>query len=104
MRGAEEWFLYNCWYAAAWTCEIEDGKPFSRTYLEKPIVIYKNASGAYVALDNRCCHRSAPLSMGRIEGDCLRCMYHGMKYDPSGRCVEIPMAEILPDFFGDMWR
>ena len=90
MREAEDWFLYNCWYAAAWTSEIDDGKPFSRTLLEKPIVIYKNESGVYVALDNRCCHRSAPLSMGRIEGDCLRCMYHGMKYDPSGQCVEIP--------------
>ena len=53
MREAEDWFLYNCWYAAAWTSEIDDCKPFSRTLLEKPIVIYKNESGVYVALDNR---------------------------------------------------
>ena len=61
MRSADDWFLYNCWYAAAWTSEIEDGQPLARTYLEKPIVIYRGEDGQYVALDNRCCHRSAPL-------------------------------------------
>ena len=89
MKSASEMFLYNCWYAAAWEREIEDGKPFARTFLEKPVVIYRGEKG-YVALDDRCCHRAAPLSLGRIEGDCLRCMYHGMKYAADGRCIEIP--------------
>jgi len=43
-----------------------------------------------VALEARCCHRLAPLSCGRIEGNdlrCLRCMYHGLKFAPSGKCV-----------------
>ena len=90
MRTADEWFLYNCWYAAGWTIEIEQDKPLARTFLEQPVVMYRGEAGQYVALEDRCCHRSAPLSMGRIEGDCLRCMYHGMKYNPSGQCVEIP--------------
>jgi vanillate O-demethylase monooxygenase subunit len=34
--------------------------------------------------------------MGRIEGDCLRCMYHGMKYDPSGACIEVPGQDRIP--------
>lgn len=98
IRTANEWFLYNCWYAAGWVGEIEDGKPLSRTYLEKPIVIFRTADGDYVALDNRCCHRAGPLSMGRIEGNCIRCMYHGMKYDASGAVVEIPgQARISPN-------
>ncbi|MEQ8262763.1 aromatic ring-hydroxylating dioxygenase subunit alpha [Pseudohaliea sp.] len=90
MRTGNEWFLYNCWYAAGWTNEVEEGMPLARTYLEKPVVIFRGADGRYVALDDRCCHRAAPLSMGRVEGNCIRCMYHGMKYDPSGQCVEIP--------------
>jgi len=40
-----------------------------------------------VALEARCCHRLAPLSCGRIEGNDLRCMYHGLKFAPSGKCV-----------------
>ncbi len=93
MKTASESFLYNCWYPAAWGYEIEDNKPFARTFLERPIVIYRGKSGNYTALDNRCCHRAAPLSQGRIEGDCIRCMYHGMKYDSSGKCIEIPGQE-----------
>jgi vanillate O-demethylase monooxygenase subunit len=83
-------FLYNCWYAAAWDHEVADGGMLSRTFLEQPVVIYRGESGRYVALDDRCCHRAAPLSLGRVEGDCIRCLYHGMKYDPDGACVEIP--------------
>ena len=78
-------FLKNCWYVAAWDHELIDGAKLARTILEKPVVLYQGESGRVVAMEDRCCHRGAPLSMGRIEGDCIRCMYHGMKYDPSGK-------------------
>jgi phenylpropionate dioxygenase-like ring-hydroxylating dioxygenase large terminal subunit len=86
-------FLKNCWYVAAWDSELIDGAKLARTLLERPIVIYRGESGKVVTLDDRCCHRGAPLSMGRIEGDCIRCMYHGMKFEPSGRCMQIPGQE-----------
>ena len=89
-------FLKNCWYVAAWDHELLDGRKLARTILEKPVVLFRGESGKYVALDDRCCHRGAPLSMGRIEGDCLRCMYHGMKYDPSGACIEVPGQDRIP--------
>ena len=60
-------FLRNCWYVAAWDHELIDGKMLARTILEKPIVFFQTDSGDVVALDDRCCHRAAPLSMGRIE-------------------------------------
>jgi vanillate O-demethylase monooxygenase subunit len=88
-------FLYNCWYAAGWDYEVIDGRKLARMFLEKPVVIFRGESGQYVALDDRCCHRGAPLSLGRIEGDCLRCMYHGMKYDAGGVCVEIPGQDMI---------
>ena len=78
-------FLQNCWYVAAWDHELIDGKLLARTILEKPVLIYKGESGRVVALDNRCCHRGAKLSNGRMEGDDIRCMYHGLKFDPSGQ-------------------
>lgn len=83
-------FLWNTWYAAAWDYEVDRTGILARTFLGKPVVLYRGESGQYVALDDRCCHRAAPLSLGRIEGDCIRCMYHGMKYDPSGKVIEIP--------------
>ena len=96
MESKSDLFLYNCWYVAAWDHELIDGKKLARTILEKPVVLYRGESGRYVALDDRCCHRGAPLSMGRIEGDCIRCMYHGMKYDAQGACVQIPGQERIP--------
>jgi phenylpropionate dioxygenase-like ring-hydroxylating dioxygenase large terminal subunit len=47
-------------------------------------------------MDDRCCHRAAPLSSGRQEGDCVRCMYHGLKFDPAGVCVEMPGQDRIP--------
>ena len=53
-------FLYNSWYVAASNHELIDGKKLARTILERPIVLYRGASGKVVALDDRCCHRAAP--------------------------------------------
>lgn len=95
MPEQEQIFLYNWWYVAAWDHELIDGKILARTILEKPVVLYRGESGGYIALDDRCCHRAAPLSMGRVEGDCIRCMYHGLKYDSTGQCIQIPGQEVI---------
>ena len=93
-------FLRNSWYVAAWNHELIDGTKLARTILERPVVIYRGASGKVVALDDRCCHRAAPLSMGRIEGDDIRCMYHGMKFEPGGKCIQIPGQDKIPPKLG----
>jgi phenylpropionate dioxygenase-like ring-hydroxylating dioxygenase large terminal subunit len=80
-------FLRNCWYVAAWDYELIDGKLLARVLLDNPTVLYRGESGRIVALDNRCAHRGAKLSNGRREGDCVRCMYHGLKFDATGKCV-----------------
>ena len=97
---AAEPFLLNCWYVAAWDHELIDGRLLARTILDRPVVLYKGDSGRVVALDDRCCHRGARLSDGRREGDDLRCMYHGLKFDPSGKCIQIPGQESIPPKLG----
>jgi len=94
----ERKFVENIWYAAAWEWEVADAdSKLARTICEVPLVFYKTERGKYVALDNRCCHRSAPLSLGRIEGECLRCMYHGMLFNAEGKVVQIPGQEHIAD-------
>jgi vanillate O-demethylase monooxygenase subunit len=56
----------------------------------------EECAGTVTALSSKCCHRRAPLSLGRKEGDCVRCMYHGLKYDANGICVEIPGQQAIP--------
>jgi len=88
-------FLRNCWYVAAWDREVVR-RPLARTFLNEPVVLYRKEDGTPVALEDRCCHRNLPLSMGRLEGDDLRCGYHGLRFDASGECVEVPGQERIP--------
>ncbi len=89
-------FILNCWYVAAWASELDAGELLARTIIGHPMLFYRRDDGQIVAMDDRCCHRFAPLSHGRREGDCVRCMYHGMKFDPLGACVEIPGQATIP--------
>ncbi len=57
-------YLANNWYVAAWAEEI-DRQPRARTILGIPVVFYRARDGAPVALEDRCCHRALPLSMGQ---------------------------------------
>ena len=89
-------YVRNAWYVAAWSHELEAGKPIPASILDEPIVLYRSESGRLVALEDRCVHRLAPLSLGRCEGDRLRCMYHGLLYDPDGAVAEIPGQDLIP--------
>ena len=89
-------FIRNTWYVAAWSHEVEGDKLFSRTIINTPVMLYRKESGEVIALADRCCHRGAPLSLGRREGDCVRCMYHGLKFDSQGACIEAPAQERIP--------
>jgi phenylpropionate dioxygenase-like ring-hydroxylating dioxygenase large terminal subunit len=83
-------FVRNSWYVAAWRDEVVPEALLARTLLNEPVVFFRTSDGRVAALEDRCRHRFAPLSKGRIEGDRVRCMYHGLVFDASGRCVEIP--------------
>ena len=89
-------FLRNSWYIAAWSSEI-GREPLARTFLDEPVLLYRTEGGRAIALEDRCCHRNLPLSMGTLEGDAVRCGYHGLKFDANGVCIEIPGQETIPE-------
>ena len=72
------------------------GEIAARIIVGEPVILYRDSRGAIVVLQDRCPHRFAPLSRGRLEGDGIRCMYHGLKFASSGACVEIPGAGTIP--------
>src|SRR6266849_254105 len=89
-------FLKNTWYVAAWSHEIAADGMLARTITRVPLLFWRDGAGGVVALDDRCCHRAAPLSKGRREGDNIRCMYHGLLFDKTGKCIEIPSQDFIP--------
>jgi phenylpropionate dioxygenase-like ring-hydroxylating dioxygenase large terminal subunit len=88
-------WLKNCWQLAAYASEIGD-RPLARRLVGEPVVLYRLKSGIAVALQDRCPHRSVPLSIGRRVGDEIQCGYHGLKFGGDGRCTHIPGQATIP--------
>lgn len=85
----------NCWYVAGRSAEI--GRDIiSRRLLGVDVAMYRTLAGEPVAVRNRCPHRSFPLARGKLVGDVLHCGYHGMQFDPSGHCVNMPSMPLVP--------
>ncbi len=99
MLGKNALFVNNAWYCAGWDYDVTQGKDsvVARMIAGQRVVLYRKPDGAVVALEDRCPHRQAALSLGRKEGASLRCMYHGLKFNAEGVCEEIPGQETIPE-------
>ncbi len=89
-------FIRDMWYVAGWSHELGRDAPIAREVIGERLALFRRPDGSAVALEDRCPHRMAPLSAGRIEGGLLRCMYHGLRFDAAGRCVSVPGCERVP--------
>ncbi|HEY5264235.1 MAG TPA: aromatic ring-hydroxylating dioxygenase subunit alpha [Steroidobacteraceae bacterium] len=92
-------FVSDEWYVVAFTGEV--GRSLlKRTVLGQRLVMYRTQDGVPIALADRCAHRSYPLSAGTLDGDTLVCGYHGLRYDGSGDCIEVPSQTTCPKGIG----
>lgn len=87
-------FPLNAWYAAARDHEV-GRELLARRICGRPVVLYRTEAGSPVALADACWHRLVPLSLGALRGDDLVCGYHGIAYDPRGRCTFMPSQETI---------
>lgn len=94
-NGGTATFLRNAWYVAALAADLGDGL-LARTICKQPVVLFRGADGRPIALEDRCCHRGLPLSMGKIVGGHVQCGYHGLEFDTSGTCIAVPGQSIVP--------
>lgn len=78
------------WYWAMPSAELKKGGRAPLEFLGRSLVVYRGENGRVVALDAYCPHMGAHLAEGKVEGDSIRCLFHYWKYNPEGRCVEIP--------------
>lgn len=70
--------------------EFVTSKPQRLKVLGEELVLYRGTSGETHLMQLRCAHRSLALDYGRVEGDSIRCPYHGWLYGASGQCLEQP--------------
>ncbi|HSV82751.1 MAG TPA: Rieske 2Fe-2S domain-containing protein [Ramlibacter sp.] len=82
--------LRRFWHPIALSRSVAPGKSRAVRLLGEDLALYRGESGKAYLIANRCAHRLTRLHTGWIEGEQLRCMYHGWKYDAAGQCVERP--------------
>jgi nitrite reductase/ring-hydroxylating ferredoxin subunit len=88
-------YVRNAWYVAGWSPDLPQDRPSAVSLLGEPLVLW-HSGAAWHAFEDRCVHRLAPLSLGRCESGHLRCLYHGLRFAPDGRVVEIPGQDRIP--------
>ena len=84
------------WHPVAQSCEVVNA-PLSVQLLNEAVVLWRNAEAKVQAFVDRCPHRGARLSMGRVENGHLECPYHGWQFASGGQCVKVPaVPEFVP--------
>lgn len=83
-------YLRSFWQPVYVARDLGLGRAVPIRIMSEDFTLYRGESGAPHLLTFRCAHRGTQLSTGWVEGDNLRCFYHGWVYDSSGRCVEQP--------------
>jgi vanillate O-demethylase monooxygenase subunit len=81
--------LRSSWHPVAAAAEVGTEQPVGVTLLGERWVVTR-LGGQLVALADRCPHRLAPLSAGRVVDDTLECAYHGWRFSAEGACVRVP--------------
>ncbi|MFI4933829.1 MAG: Rieske 2Fe-2S domain-containing protein [Caulobacterales bacterium] len=77
------------WYCASASQRLTD-RPLGVRVLDRDLALYRDAAGVARALEDRCAHRGAQLSLGEVNEGALACRYHGWRYGRDGRCAHIP--------------
>jgi 5,5'-dehydrodivanillate O-demethylase len=88
-------YLRTFWQPVVRSQDLAPGRAVPVRVMSEDLTLYRGQNGITHALAFRCAHRGTQLSTGWVEGDNLRCRYHGWMYDPTGQCVQQP-AEPQP--------
>ena len=88
-------YLRRYWQPIYVSEKLAQGSIVPIRILGEDLALYRGESGTVRVIANECPHRLSVLNTGWIEGETIRCRYHGWRFDEAGRCVEQP-AEAKP--------
>lgn len=87
--------MINCWHPVLPSWGVRN-TPVGITRLNENIVLWRDESGKVNAIEDRCPHRGARLSLGWNLGDRVACWYHGVEVDATGTVVDVPAVKECP--------
>lgn len=82
--------LHTGWYAAVSADEVGKNKPIAVRRFGQDLVVWRNAEGKPVVMEDNCPHRSVKLSLGKIKNGALVCAFHGFEFGSDGGCLLVP--------------
>lgn len=83
-------YIENQWYLACLLDELKHQNPLKKKILGRELVIFRTESGKIGVTEDRCCHRNVNLSLGYVQGEQIKCAYHGWEFNTQGTCTCIP--------------
>jgi 5,5'-dehydrodivanillate O-demethylase len=86
-------FMRQFWIAVGRSRDLPKARAKPIRIMSEDYTLYRGESGKAFCIDHRCPHRFAQMHLGWVEGDDIRCVYHGWKFDRLGQCVEQPAEE-----------
>jgi 5,5'-dehydrodivanillate O-demethylase len=86
-------YLRTFWQPLIRAQDVPPGRAKPVEMLAETFTVYRGEDGACRVFEYRCPHRGSPLSLGWVEGNAIRCRYHGWKFDALGQCIEQPAEE-----------
>ena len=87
-------YMRMFWQPVYRSGDLAAGRAVPLRIMNEDFTLYRGRSGTPFVVGPRCAHRRAQLSVGRVEDDCIRCFYHGWKYNGGGRCVDQPAEPV----------
>lgn len=81
--------LRRCWQPVARLEDLKQG-PQRAVLLGEALAVFLTESGRAAVVADRCAHRGASLSMGKVSGDSIQCPYHGWEWSGEGACTRVP--------------
>jgi 5,5'-dehydrodivanillate O-demethylase oxygenase subunit len=87
-------YMRMFWQPVYRSDDLKAGRAVPLRIMNDDFTLYRGRSGAPFVVGPRCAHRRTALSAGRVEGDCIRCLYHGWKYDGAGSCIDQPAEPV----------
>ena len=96
--GAGSFNWQKQWYPVAVIDLLDPQKPHPTQLLGVDIVVWRNGDNKWSVFEDKCPHRLAPLSEGRVEDDgTLLCAYHAWRFDDTGACTDMPQANSVEE-------
>jgi 5,5'-dehydrodivanillate O-demethylase len=86
-------YLRQFWQPVYHSIDLAPGRAVTIRIMSEDFTLYRGEGGQPHLVDAVCPHRGTRLSSGWIEGDDLRCFYHGWKFAADGSCIEQPAEE-----------